>query len=690
MPRVPLVDQTVRLRREGLAPRVAVLCVLLISSGLASGDDAGPGGGPVIPPGREELLAEMLGRGATVLAGCSFAGGQADGAAIRATYRCGEGDVVFELRHPSRAPASAPQTSRFALMVASGSPPAALTEALQARIRAREAAFEWVWPSPSAVPPSRPGLPEPSALSIVAGAAAALVAAAALGLLARRRLARLGRAAGRWASQHLARANRGARRWMRQRVTGWRRAASRVARDPLGQMTLLLGDERFWVLAILVASALARGWLCIVNRESNDDHAIVAHMIRNGGWLPPASSACMECSHAKLYHYVLAAAFEYVARSGEASRMLGNLLNFVAGTVLLVLFSVYSHRLRCGPQVRVLGLAFMSFNAALVGIFSQTTNDGFVILFSSLAIFFVARFLEDRKLKPVILATLFAILAAASKASGWTIFVGGGAVLAAALVGAAPLLRRRYAAAAAIFVLGFLSVVPLVHPYRENIARAHTPFVNDAFETPVMTLEVPRPSTWMLQNFFTFRIAELLRVPYDDYQGGPYPLHRESLWSQLYGRMFFLRFDQGIWRNGEPRLLDLGRLSLVLGLLPLAALLLGTASVARWSARGLWTRGLGWLTAQHDWQHLVYVGVVVASLLAVLIEYHRLQWLFIWMKAIYLFPAILSLFALFLTGLELLWQRWPRLVTGWMIAMVTVSIADLGWLLHDLTRTPPQ
>ena len=681
--------------------RVASICcamlAVLLASRLALADPSVGEGEPVIPAGHDELLADMFGRGATLPDGCAFGGGQVEDAAIRATYRCPAGDVEIELRHPSKAPATAVQTARFAIIVRGGSPPPSLTSTLQSRIRARESAFEWIWLLPDSGPRESPPSvfdPYPERLAALAVVLAVAVGGWLLRPAARQRLRRqmapVGQAIHRWVVQRPARIATAGRRSLRRRVRAGRNTVRRLIRDPRGQLARLARDERFWVVVILIASAVARGWLCIVNRESNDDHAVVAHMIRNGGWLPPASSACMECSHAKLYHYVLAAAFEYVARTGETSRMLGNLLNFVAGTVLLMLFYIYSRTLRCSPQVRVLALAFVSFNAALVGIFSQTTNDGFVILFSSLAIFSLARFLAGRQLKPVIAATVFAILAAASKASGWTIFVAGAAVLGVALIATDPLRRKRYAAATAVFILGFLFVVSLVHPYRQNIAQAHTPFVNDAFDTPVMKLEVPRPSTWMLQIFFTFRIVELLRVPYDDYEGGPYPLHRESLWSQLYGRMFFLRFDQGIWRNVEPRLLDLGRLSLGLGMLPLAALLMGTAHVVRSTGRGLRSRGLRWLTEQHDWQHLVYVGVVLAALIALLIQYHRLEWLFIWMKAIYLFPAILSLFALFITGLELLWRRWPRLIAVWMVAMVVVSIVDLGWLIHDLTGSPSQ
>ncbi|MDX2169594.1 MAG: hypothetical protein SF182_21170, partial [Deltaproteobacteria bacterium] len=471
-------------------------------------------------------------------------------------------------------------------------------------------------------------------------------------------------------------------------LVGARDALRAVARDPAAALRRGWRDERAWMAAVILVSAAARLVLCLVNRESNDDHTVVAHMIRSGGWLPPASSACMECSHAKLFHYVLAAAFEWIVPTGDASRMLGNLLNFAAGTALLVLCAVYLRRLPISSTVRLLALAFVSFNPAVVGIFSQTTNDGFVILFSSLAIFAIARVLDGGRLRDGLGATLWAILAAASKASGWVTFAAGTAVLVIASL-AAGARRRRYAAAAAVFVAGFLLVVPLLHPYRQNLAQAGTPFVNDAFYTPFMAAEVPRPPRWPLDMFLTFRLAELLRVPYDDYQGGPYPLHRESLWSQLYGRTVFLRFDQGIWRNLDPRLLDLGRVSLVLGLLPLAALLLGCAGALAGAARGLSRRGLPALAERTDWQHLVYVGALLASLVALLIRYHRLEWLFTWMKAIYLFPALLSLLALFALGLQRLWRRWPRLVALWMALVVLVSIVDLTWLIHDLAWPSP-
>ena len=99
----------------------------------------------VIPAGQEELLAEMVGQGATLPGPCTFAAGEVERTVIKSTYKCPDGQVVFELRHPSTAPVGATYTAKFAIMLQSGSPPAGLVDALVALIRSRETAFEWKW-----------------------------------------------------------------------------------------------------------------------------------------------------------------------------------------------------------------------------------------------------------------------------------------------------------------------------------------------------------------------------------------------------------------------------------------------------------------------------------------------------------------------------------------------------------------
>jgi hypothetical protein len=132
---------------------------------------------PVIPPGDEELLAQMLGRGETLAGQCVLTAGDMSPNAVKATYKCHDGDVVFELRHASTVPYGATHTRQFGLVVLSGSPPPGLEKDLEARIRAREGTFQWKWVA---------GPPSPwRIVAALAGAGVLLIAV--FGALRRRR-----------------------------------------------------------------------------------------------------------------------------------------------------------------------------------------------------------------------------------------------------------------------------------------------------------------------------------------------------------------------------------------------------------------------------------------------------------------------------------------------------------------------
>jgi hypothetical protein len=125
----------------GRAAGAILVGALLFTPALAA-DEAPVPAGPMIPPGQEELLLAMLGKGMT-LAGCTLTGGEVVYTTITATYACAGGPAVFELSHPSTAARSAIQTAQFALTLQSGSPPRSLADALVSLIRSREDAFEW-------------------------------------------------------------------------------------------------------------------------------------------------------------------------------------------------------------------------------------------------------------------------------------------------------------------------------------------------------------------------------------------------------------------------------------------------------------------------------------------------------------------------------------------------------------------
>lgn len=124
----------------------AVLCGILAVPALAAGglEKEAPFE-PVVPPGQDDLMAAMLGRAAVLPGECRFDGGGADGIAIRSTYRCATGKVVYELTHPDNGDDTASTTERFAIMLRSGNPPDGLEEALVSLIKYREPEFQWVW-----------------------------------------------------------------------------------------------------------------------------------------------------------------------------------------------------------------------------------------------------------------------------------------------------------------------------------------------------------------------------------------------------------------------------------------------------------------------------------------------------------------------------------------------------------------
>jgi hypothetical protein len=129
--------------RLGRAAAAAILSACLLAPVFADENEIPDDDELVVPPGQDELLADMLGRGAPLPGPCRFAGGAADGPVIESTYQCPTGEVVLELVHSSQASPTAIQTERFAITVQSGSLPDGLVDAVASLLHAREGDFEW-------------------------------------------------------------------------------------------------------------------------------------------------------------------------------------------------------------------------------------------------------------------------------------------------------------------------------------------------------------------------------------------------------------------------------------------------------------------------------------------------------------------------------------------------------------------
>ena len=188
-----VTDTASRVALRRLVMLVLALCCAIAAAPLSphavladeAGEDAGipptPAEPFVVPPGQENLLAEMLGKGTALPGQCQLSNGDINGPVVTGTYTCSTGEVVFELRHPARASADAPRTDKFAIVLKSGTPPAGLSDALAASIKSHEGQFKWL----SLIQP------KPESRSFLGLLVAVLAAAAVLyGLLRMRRARR--------------------------------------------------------------------------------------------------------------------------------------------------------------------------------------------------------------------------------------------------------------------------------------------------------------------------------------------------------------------------------------------------------------------------------------------------------------------------------------------------------------------
>lgn len=120
--------------------RAALALILLASCTWMNGDVEGRHA--VLVPGQDELIARMLGKDELVDA-CRFSGGVADGATIRAFYKCAAVDLEVEVVHRDAATWRMTRTEHLGIRVLNGSAPDGFMTALSARLRRHEAELRW-------------------------------------------------------------------------------------------------------------------------------------------------------------------------------------------------------------------------------------------------------------------------------------------------------------------------------------------------------------------------------------------------------------------------------------------------------------------------------------------------------------------------------------------------------------------
>jgi len=390
--------------------------------------------------------------------------------------------------------------------------------------------------------------------------------------------------------------------------------------------------------------------LAIVNDgAANDDHIEVAEMIFHHKKLP-APKDCWQCYHPKFYHLTVAKLSQLLKINTRESRtILAQSINGIAGILTLLLCWIFISNQSFSPPTRLLSFAFIALNPRFIAIHTQASNDAFLILFGTLLLYSLYKWLERPSVK------YFSILLLVSVLAGWT--KGNALILWLGVI--TVLLIRKYFSKAFLYAMITFLLVGYLGEYFGNYKKYGQPVV---YNTPVTALpHLYKKSTFrrpgvqsVIEGYFTFRFFDLIQHPMiTNGYAESYPKHRTSVWSQLYGRAHFLYFDNwppGHWQSSDSRMMQVGRASLILALLPTIILLLGWWKDFKYWF-GLLLRKKGETFSKHqEWIFHIFIGGFLISFIlftAVGRDYS-------FMKIIYLFPMTLAVLIPMMKGMEYL------------------------------------
>jgi hypothetical protein len=447
---------------------------------------------------------------------------------------------------------------------------------------------------------------------------------------------------------------------------------------------------------VFAIGVLLRLYLAVVNREANDDHLSVIRIIAFQHHLPRLREA-WEGFQPKLYHVSVAVLWHLSPwQSSTAQILIAQLVGCVAS--IATLFIIRHSLIRRGvtPPIRLLAFALVALNPALIGLSAQATNDSFVIMFSTLALDRAIEFFRSGARRDYILMTAAVVLAALSKGNALVVFIAIVVTLVHAIVQSQripALSRRQVVALTAAFVGVFVVFTVTLGSYRSNWQDTGSPFSVNGDPAPmphfIERTYVYRPGTTSVADtYFTFRFVDMLEHPFITNSRDVYPLHRTSLWSQLYGRAHVIQFAQHppSWRNTSPLVLNISRLILVLALLPTALLLAG---ILRASAQV--TTAVARRVSSRDTLDKELLVLTALGFIAFIILYTLRYRDFSTMKAEFLFPGLLAYVFIFADEILLAvatYARRPRVqqLGAYLIAtLLTFYVVDVLILAVQLT-----
>lgn len=405
--------------------------------------------------------------------------------------------------------------------------------------------------------------------------------------------------------------------------------------------------------------------LATVNKGyANDDHLKVSKLISETGKIPGPYD-CWECNQQKLYHFTVAKLWSFLNLNTDKARfILAQLLNAIAGIFTVIICWLFIRKQPFRDSSKLLCFSLVALNPGLIVINAEASNDSFVILFGSIVIYSVYRLTIKPTVKYFLILITSSVLAGITKTNSLVLIIGVITVLMIKIVSNRNYklsLRKGYLGGLTIYLIVITLGIGYFGEYYSNYKKYGKPLVYT-----VPTGEMPhwyKKTTFfcpgvrsITEGYFTFRIIDMIKHPIITNDRYSYPLHRTSVWSQLYGRANFIYFDfwpRGPWQCKDPIMLDIGRVALILALFPLLIFLTGLFLDFRiWSALFI-RRNIDFLKINHEWIfHIFLVGYLVFIIL-----FTAKGRDYSYMKMIYIFPGLMAVLFPLLKGCEYVYKN---------------------------------
>ncbi len=443
------------------------------------------------------------------------------------------------------------------------------------------------------------------------------------------------------------------------------------------------------VLWIFFLSVSLRLVLAFHNRGANDNHIEVINWIVDKHELP-VKEDCWQCYQLKFFHILSAGIIEtFHATSIKSRIILVQLFNVILGLFTLLFFWKFIKKYPIAENIKIITFAFFAFNPCLAGINIQITNDTLEIFSGVLVIYFTDLFLTDLKVKYALLLLISLIIAAITKTTGLILFGMVSIVFILKILSQSTKQKKTVLLKYFLIIFFvFVSIVPFAGGYYSYYQKYKT-IPTSAWEKDTPPKFFKSTYVWrpglrnMWDGYFTFRYLDMIRQPYINNESDNYPLHRASLWSQLYGRTAFMHFDQWppSWQTKAPLIINIGRILIIFGIIPLLVLLLGLFNSLYQTIKKFFINGISSLSESNDYLHLIVtVGFLCCS---VMYSYNIRD--FSSMKSIYIFPGFICYIKLFLDKYSSLQSKLIlKILSTVLITLTILCFFDISYLVYQL------